>query len=288
VNIYDLKVKAANKQRQDTSGIMLTKGCSTILILNLIFHLVLIEQTSQHQRMFIQVPLRMNWSSAQEYCREHYTDLATIRDEEDIDAIQSQSFPYYWYWIGLQRDKTNHDEWNWSDGDESTLTKWETIQPNDVDENEDCVTLKTVLEWHDDNCNEHHPFVCQDDLILVKENKTWEDALEHCRNLDIDPSVSDTYLNHVYDLAHIDVDNSLARKKVQDSETAEVWIGLRFLAGRWLWVNRMPLHNQLNACPEPKRRCGTMSKKGELYPLRDCLERRNFFCLKKNNWSQFE
>ncbi|KAI9517897.1 hypothetical protein NQZ68_001066 [Dissostichus eleginoides] len=158
---------------------MLTKSCSTILIiLNLILNLPLIEQTSQQGRRFIHVSDRMTWSSAQEYCREHHTDLATIRDQNDIDAIR------------------------------------------------------------------------------------------------------DTYLNHVYDLAHMDFDgdNLLAKKKVQDSETAEVWIGLRFLAGRWLWVNGTPLQEQLNVCPGPKRRCGTMSKMGELHPLRDCLERRNFFC----------
>ncbi|KAK1890689.1 Hepatic lectin [Dissostichus eleginoides] len=174
---------------------MLTKSCSTILIiLNLILNLPLIEQTSQQGRRFIHVSDRMTWSSAQEYCREHHTDLATIRDQNDIDAIRSISHPCHRNnrcWIGLLRDTTNQVEWNWYDGDESTLREWKSGQPNDLDGNQDCVSLVTVLEWNDEKCDEQLSFVCydgyDDDLIFVKENKTWEEALEHCRNLDIDP-----------------------------------------------------------------------------------------------------
>lgn len=37
------------------------------------------------------------------------------------------------------------------------------------------------------NCNDHFPFVClRENVILVKENKTWEEALEHCRGLSYD------------------------------------------------------------------------------------------------------
>ncbi|AWP02004.1 putative macrophage mannose receptor 1-like [Scophthalmus maximus] len=53
-------------------------------------------------------------------------------------------------------------------------------------------------------CDDHLEFLCNEDgLILVKANKTWEEALEHCRTLDTDPNSSDTYFNHLYDLLHL-------------------------------------------------------------------------------------
>ncbi|CAM4509590.1 unnamed protein product [Leuciscus chuanchicus] len=36
---------------------------------------------------FIFVPLTVNWSEAQTYCRQHYTDLATVNDKEDNDNL---------------------------------------------------------------------------------------------------------------------------------------------------------------------------------------------------------
>ena len=43
------------------------------------------------------------------------------------------------------------------------------------------------------DCNSTWPFYCYfDNLVLVKENKTWEEALEHCRAMDlVDPQRND-------------------------------------------------------------------------------------------------
>lgn len=67
------------------------------------------------------------------------------------------------------------------------------------------------------NCSIRLPFVCMNDnLILVKENKTWEEALEHCRNL-IAP-----YYYH-YELVSVQPsDHDYVTSRVIDAETEEV------------------------------------------------------------------
>lgn len=63
-------------------------------------------------------------------------------------------------------------------------------------------------------------------LVLVKEKKTWEDALVHCRALEaVDPMLpADSYQNHRYDLATVLTadDLSFAREKAQEATTDEV------------------------------------------------------------------
>ena len=57
--------------------------------------------------------------------------------------------------------------------------------------------------WRSGPCDKRKAFICHEEtLVLVKERKTWEEALEHCRALEaVDPSKPATaYQNHRYDL----------------------------------------------------------------------------------------
>ena len=51
-------------------------------------------------------------------------------------------------------------EWApWDFGD----TWW---QPNDQDNTQDCVAIKGLsLRWHDKDCTELYPYICQSDVI---------------------------------------------------------------------------------------------------------------------------
>ncbi|XP_060900302.1 secretory phospholipase A2 receptor-like [Labrus mixtus] len=224
------------------------------------------------------VPHKMTWDDAQKYCRANHTDLAIFRTESEYEALENPCGLDKYCWIGLHRDDTNAAVWNWANGEEVSFTSWATNEPNDLWRNENCTVMENKL-WIDIPCHIKFESLCsEDDLILVKEEKTWEEALEHCRTLQTDPDSKDTHFNHLYDLPHMHAEhnNRYVKDLIQNAQTKEVWIGLRFLAGNWLWVNGFPLEEQLLVCPKPKMNCGTMSKTGTRL-FRDCSGRRNFF-----------
>lgn len=67
-----------------------------------------------------------------------------------------------------------------------------------------------------EKCDVPHTYLCYDeDLVLVKENKTWEEALEHCRTLKE---------GNRYDLATLITpdDHNYARERAQYATTEEV------------------------------------------------------------------
>uniref|UniRef100_A0A8D0ANJ8 C-type lectin domain-containing protein n=1 Tax=Sander lucioperca TaxID=283035 RepID=A0A8D0ANJ8_SANLU len=143
--------------------IMLTKSSSTrlfIVILNFIFYLPLLVQT--FQRRYVYVSRQMNWTLAQKYCREYHIDLATFRNQNDFDEVQS---PCHYQgnnlcWIGLQRDQHNQNDWIWTDGEQSSYRQWSSSknQPDNNLGNENCVVTGS-LYWYDIVCAEQHAFL---------------------------------------------------------------------------------------------------------------------------------
>lgn len=258
----------------------MTKTCFSgplIFILSLIFSLSLFTQASLQERIYLSVSEQVTWSKAHNYCMEQYTDLATFRTKNELDAVHAVLSLTTVYWIGLQKAQ-NENIWIWSDGQEVTFTQWghDELHNNGA---EDCAVIRGG-SWYGVSCGAKFAFLCYEDgPILVQENKTWEEALDYCRALDSDPDSWNIYFN--YDLLHLDYKgfNSSARSVVLKAKTQEVWIGLRYLAGDWLWVNGNPLKDRLPACPAAGKYCGTMSKSGEVQ-LSNCSEKRNFICAK--------
>uniref|UniRef100_A0A3Q3EM08 C-type lectin domain-containing protein n=1 Tax=Labrus bergylta TaxID=56723 RepID=A0A3Q3EM08_9LABR len=114
------------------------------------------------------------------------------------------------------------------------------------------------------------PFFCFN-LMVDEVKKTWEEALEHCRETHTDL----TSLNS-------ETERLLALSEIQHNHITEwVWIGLRFLGDRWLWVNGDPLvyeawpkGDQEHQCPLRKR-CGALTKEGH-WENWDCEEKLHF------------
>ncbi|KAK2920439.1 macrophage mannose receptor 1-like [Channa argus] len=208
------------------------------------------------------------WSDAQQYCKKLYNDLAIISSEAFLNSsVLPQDFPV---WTGLYRDG---GIWKWSTG----LSDYRNWAPNQPGDNGDCVAIyslsKTMIT---ESCSAQFPFVCyRDNLVLVKEEMTWEEALEYCKNF-TSPN------NGPYQLVSVQPGDeyNYMMSKVLGADTDEVWTGLRFLAGDWVWVNSADmLFSDLPTCPIPLQHCGALSKNNAgTLETRDCLDRKNFLC----------
>ncbi|KAG9329601.1 hypothetical protein JZ751_003505, partial [Albula glossodonta] len=78
-------------------------------------------------------------------------------------------------------------------------------------------------------------------LVLVRENKSWDDALSYCRQHYGDlVSVSTEQLQH------------WVKRRAQNASTAHVWLGLRYSCKVhfWFWLNGkiLPLENKYDEC----------------------------------------
>lgn len=107
---------------------------------------------SQHHE-FVYVSTLMNWSNAQKYCRERYTDLATTDNQADHDELLKTGGMAK-FWLGLSRTRVT-DVFVWSDQSSSSFTKWQSGQPN----GQLCVNVE-VGYWFDRNCVDNVPFAC--------------------------------------------------------------------------------------------------------------------------------
>ncbi|XP_036452774.1 C-type mannose receptor 2-like [Colossoma macropomum] len=184
-------------------------------------------------RQFHVVNEKKNWNNAQKYCREKFTDLATIESQEEMDALKAVlNGTAGDFWIGLkQKDKHDTTNWIWSDGSNSSYKYWNDKEPNNGG-GEMCVQVlhDFAYRWNDAGCQWSHPFICYKKLplILINQKKTWREALRYCRE------------NHV-DLvsAYTEEIQHWVETAVYYASTANVWMGLRHTCtlSFWFWVN---------------------------------------------------
>ncbi|XP_055780455.1 macrophage mannose receptor 1-like [Salvelinus fontinalis] len=137
------------------------------------------------------------WREAQDHCRGTYTDLASIRSREENHHVQNMSLSQS-MWIGLFKDP-----WKWSDGSNSSYRFWKTNQPNNF--------------RGDQNYN----------LILIRENMTWNEALSYCREHHVDLVSITTELLQYW-----------VTERAANATSSHVWVGLRFTCSFhfWFWI----------------------------------------------------
>ncbi|XP_054914696.1 C-type mannose receptor 2-like isoform X6 [Poeciliopsis prolifica] len=208
---------------------------------------------------------KKSWLEAQSYCREKHTDLISgtkqLQDEEVKEVMkttESKSF------IGLFRDT-----WRWSDGSSFSFRHWNLHFNNQKLNRTQCAmnVFDDGGRWKNENCDERKPFICYDDkLILIKENKTWHEALTYCRQ------------NHsdLVTITNMD-EQRWIEEKTKNASTEFVWIGLRYNCTLkvWFWLCNNWAWDEQDEC----NKFGAMEAGGEHQLFkRNGSERFNFFC----------
>ncbi|XP_060771099.1 macrophage mannose receptor 1-like [Neoarius graeffei] len=199
----------------------------------LLFSAGLWAQALCASRQFYKVDEEKTWTDAQKYCRENYTDLATIENEEEMDAVKAVlNGSGDNFWIGLRQvNDAKNRTFVWSDNTTSSFTYWSDKEPNNEGTN-NCVEVNGTTEnktWNDSGCSHTISFVCykrRTPLTVISENKTWREALRYCRQ---------------YHLDLASIDSKEMQKWVEvvtTNASSNMWIGLRHTCalGFWYWV----------------------------------------------------
>uniref|UniRef100_A0A673KPB1 C-type lectin domain-containing protein n=1 Tax=Sinocyclocheilus rhinocerous TaxID=307959 RepID=A0A673KPB1_9TELE len=103
------------------------------------------------------------WENAQNYCRTHHIDLATVQSNENwtklLEAAGEQHF-YGFAWIGLFNDIKS---WRWSYNEESLVFEsWGLAQPDNYGAGQECAAIFPNGAWDDFYCTIEKYFVCYD------------------------------------------------------------------------------------------------------------------------------
>ncbi|XP_067266242.1 macrophage mannose receptor 1-like [Chanodichthys erythropterus] len=183
----------------------------TLYFILLLIALCSVSECVQRQYHFINVT--KTWTEAQRYCREKYTDLATVDNMNDMNELK-KTVNVGGVWIGLQRTSVN--KWQWSSGDPVVYLNWAPGQPEGTDE---CAYM-TNGKWNDYPCSTSLTFICNSSntntgLVFVNQWKSWRDAQSYCRQ------------NHI-DLVSV--------RNQNESQQITQFISDNRISGSWLWI----------------------------------------------------
>lgn len=134
-----------------------------------------------------------------------------------MDPLTAHSFDKTG-WIGAF---TSDDIWKWVGNFTPSVTKWAPNEP----QSKDCAAYDVYSKMYlRTSCSEKlHPFCLNDNLLVVKENKTWEEAVNYC--LALKPCDRDVVrCKRSYTLLSLDEesDYNYIRDRIYRASTTEV------------------------------------------------------------------
>ncbi|KAK0149558.1 Macrophage mannose receptor 1 [Merluccius polli] len=201
----------------------------TRVLMSLLFSGICFSSAGLNKYILFEV--KKTWYDAQEYCKHTYSDLATVKNMDDLNQLTDMTGGAETY-IGLNDfNRKSMDlypnSWRWS-----TQTRSQTGymnfapgQPDYSSGREECVLIGIDGTWSDGACASPNEFSCFSGSSNTKtyhhitQTLSWESAKSYCRT-------------HYTDLAMIE--NEEENHQVSSTNTTTpVWIGLyRF---PWTW-----------------------------------------------------
>ncbi|XP_058863023.1 C-type lectin domain family 4 member G-like isoform X4 [Acipenser ruthenus] len=101
---------------------------------------------------------RANWHKAKESCNSKNASLAVISSDQELDYLKSRIGSTH-YWLGLS-DSETEGSWKWLDGRPVEKRFWNSGEPNNAANNEDCGIL-TSSKLNDIPCNSEEHWICE-------------------------------------------------------------------------------------------------------------------------------
>lgn len=152
-----------------------------------------------------------SWDKASEYCQNMSGHLVNM-DDTSANIFKLPG------WIGAyQRNYI----WSWVGNFTPALTRWAKNEP----QSQDCASYNvSTKNYIRASCSKKlHPLCLNDNLLVVKENKTWEEALNHCLKLSV-CKTGTLQCNHKYNLLSLDEqsDYNYIRDRIYRATTTEV------------------------------------------------------------------
>uniref|UniRef100_A0AAV2LW07 C-type lectin domain-containing protein n=1 Tax=Knipowitschia caucasica TaxID=637954 RepID=A0AAV2LW07_KNICA len=223
-----------------------------------------------------------SWSEAQQYCREHFTDLATIQREEDLSRVHIPAGQVAW--IGLHDDPaawfkvmTNaSNSWRWSVTGATSpggFQNWNTADPDKWSGKEACVIIADS-KWIDILCPINAHCLCfkvqegvKQFILVSNYSRTWLGCQSMCRQ-------------NYQDLAQIESAEENQAAMTASAGVAYAWIGL--YRNIWLWsdLSNSSFRNWKLGSPnnmDNNEHCVLMNEDG-LMEDDTCSEPQSFVC----------
>ncbi|KAH8240877.1 hypothetical protein KR026_006638, partial [Drosophila bipectinata] len=112
----------------------------------------------------IEVDFRVTWYKAIQLCLDKGGQLAVIQNEEELKAISAKLDEGSSYWLDINDLAYEGQFESWASGKKTPYLKWYHGEPNNVNDDEDCVFLKNQ-EMSDIHCYSSLYYICQSDIV---------------------------------------------------------------------------------------------------------------------------
>lgn len=126
-----------------------------MVISDMKYHVLFTSGRQYATETFVLISEHKNWTEAQRYCREHHTDLVSIRNHKENRMIANM-VGFNFAWIGIYRTRI------WSDQSNSSFRYWKAEEPyvNLEHLSPSCTAVSLGGRWTEESCNITLPFIC--------------------------------------------------------------------------------------------------------------------------------